>query len=174
MQHLVKRNFDGEWSVLPLRHVANASHPVLTMYADPSAKEFADAPALRAMPYLRTALSSFQCPLQTVRLMRLGPKSTILPHRDVDLAAEAGSARIHVPIATNDGVRFDLNGHQVAMMVGSVWYLRLSDTHSVVNAGDTMRVHLVIDCVVNGWLMSLLRKAAHTNRPSSTVAGSIG
>ena len=43
---------------------------------------------------------------------------------------------------------------------GSVWYLRLSDRHSVANRGATARVHMVIDAVVNDWVGELFRSAA--------------
>ncbi len=157
MEHLVRQNYDGDWSVLPLRGVQGAKHPVQMIYADPTATAFADGPLLDRAPYLRRVLARFRCPLQTARLMRLTPGSTIKTHRDHDLAAEQGMARIHVPITTNADVAFLLNGVAVTMMPGSAWYLRLSDPHSVANRGPTDRVHLVIDCVVDAWLTEQLR-----------------
>ena len=101
-------------------------------------------------------MAALHCPLQSVRLMRLGPESAILPHDDVDLAAEAGRARFHLPITSNAGVRFTLNEAPVLMQPGELWYLRLSDTHSGVNEGATPRVHLVIDEVATDWLLAML------------------
>ena len=92
--------------------------------------------------------------------MRLAPDSVIHEHLDYDLAAELGMARLHVPIVTNSRVDFRLNGARIDMTAGSVWYLRLTDPHSVVNAGNTARVHLVIDVIVNQWLADLLTAAA--------------
>lgn len=158
--HLVPDNYEGDWSVLPLRHKRGAAHPILKIYSDPSATEFEDGPLLEAMPYVRGWLSKLACPVQAVRLMRLAPGSRIKPHQDHDLAAEMGAVRLHVPITTNDGVVFTLNDRPVRMLPGSVWYLRLSDTHAVVNAGDGDRVHLVIDCVADDWLMAALRTSA--------------
>jgi hypothetical protein len=43
---------------------------------------------------------------------------------------------------------------------GSCWYLRLADPHSVINGGDTDRVHMVIDATVNDWIADVLQKAA--------------
>ncbi len=158
--HFVPQNYDGDWSVLPLRIVAGATHPVMTIYADPGATAFEDGPLLADAPYFRAVLSQFACPVQTVRLMRLTPGSTIKPHRDHDLAAETGAARIHVPITTNPGVEFLLNGTQVVMAAGSAWYLRLADVHAVANRGTTDRVHMVIDCTADAWLIAMLR-ASH-------------
>ena len=162
IDHLVAANYEGSWTVLPLRHPAGATHPVMTIYADPSATEFVDAPVLGRSPTLRAVLAAFRCPLDAVRLMRLAPGSYIKPHRDHDLAAEWGVARLHVPLTTNPGVEFLLNGTPVAMRPGEAWYLRLADEHAVANRGDTDRVHLVIDARVNDWLAALLDTAAAT------------
>ena len=154
--HLVTQNYEGDWSVLPLRHAAGATHPVMQIYSDPTVSDYVDGPLLAHTPRIRAALAMFACPLQAVRLMRLSPGSRIKEHRDHDLRAEWGMARIHVPITTNPGVTFLLNRAPVTMAPGEAWYLRLSDPHAVDNRGDTDRVHLVIDAVVNDWLRAQL------------------
>lgn len=164
--HFVKQNYDGDWSVIPLRGSAGARHPVQMIYSDPTCPAYADTPLLAAAPYLRDVLSRFACPLQAVRLMRLSPGSLIKEHRDHDLAFEDGTVRIHIPVTTNDGVDFRLNGSRCVMPAGSAWYLRLSDPHSVANRGDSDRVHLVIDATVNDWVRGLFERAlaAETGR----------
>lgn len=175
IDHLVRQNYEGDWSVIPLRMPAGATHPVMMIYADPCATRFEDAPALGHAAYLKEVLAYFRCPLQTARLMRLTPGSLIREHRDHDLAAEWGMARIHVPLTTNADVDFRLNGQRVTMAPGEVWYLRLSDPHSVVNRGTTDRVHLVIDCVVDDWLVDQFRSSRdQTRQPSSVSPGSSG
>jgi hypothetical protein len=159
IDHFVRQNYDGVWDVLPLRGKAGATHPVMMIYSDPGATEFEDGPLLGETPYIRELLAAFRCPLRSVRLMRLTPGSVIKEHDDLDLAAEFGMARIHVPITTNPQVEFMVNRVPVAMAPGEAWYLRLSDTHSVANRGATDRVHLVIDAVVDDWLMDLLKQA---------------
>ena len=156
IDHMVRQNYAGSWSVLPLRHSAGATHPVTMIYSDPTAAEFVDGSLLAATPYFRAVLAEFQCPLNAVRLMRLTPGSVIKPHRDHDLAAEQGMARLHIPITTNPHVEFLLNGTPVTMAPGEAWYLRLKDTHSVVNRGTSDRVHLVIDAQVDDWLGGVL------------------
>ncbi len=91
--------------------------------------------------------------------MRLAPGSVIKVHCDHDLAAEAGMARLHIPIMTNPGVDFRLNGTRVRIVAGSAWYLRLADPHSVANTGTTTRFHLVIDAIVDPWLEDLLDRS---------------
>jgi hypothetical protein len=89
--------------------------------------------------------------------MRLAAGSRIHEHNDNDLMAESGVARIHVPVTTNPGVAFVLNGTPVPMAPGEAWYLRLADPHSVCNGGTSDRVHLVLDVFVNAWLENMLK-----------------
>ena len=110
-------------------------------------------------------LPDLECPLRAVRLMRLSPGSLIREHSDHDLdAALMGLVRLHVPVTSEAGVEFRLNGSPVALTPGSVWYLRLADPHSVVNDGDVDRVHLVIDAEMNDWLLQMLRAGASAAR----------
>jgi quercetin dioxygenase-like cupin family protein len=159
IDHFVSQNYDGNWSVIPLRGKAGATHPVMMIYSDPTAVAFEDAPLLRECPYFRTVLESFECPLRAVRLMRLTPGSRIKEHTDLDLSIEEGTARIHIPVVTNPGVEFYLNGARVLMKAGSAWYLRLSDPHSVHNKGDCDRVHMVLDAVANDWMRAMFESA---------------
>lgn len=156
INHFVTQNYEGDWSVLPLRGPADAIHPILMSYSDPACKDFADTPFLSQLNYLPEVLDWFQCPLMSVRLMRLTPGSRILTHVDHDLSADLGMARLHVPITTNGEVRFILNKRQVPLNLGECWYLRLSDPHSVDSKGQTERVHLVLDVEVNDWFTHLL------------------
>ncbi len=156
--HFVTRNYSGDWSAMPLRAPAGAEHPILMLSAHPGVAAFADAPPLRGAPYLRDVLARLECPLQTVRLMRLGAGSSILEHTDPGLCAEEGTVRLHIPIRTNPQVRFCVNRRPVAMRPGELWYLRLSDVHSVENGGATDRVHLVIDAAMNPWLAAELAR----------------
>jgi Aspartyl/Asparaginyl beta-hydroxylase len=88
------------------------------IYSDPACIDFADTPALAAAPYFQVVLASLACPLEAVRLMRLAPGSLIKEHRDHDLAFEEGTVRLHIPVTTNDGVDFRLNGVPCAMQAG--------------------------------------------------------
>jgi hypothetical protein len=157
--HFVPQHYAGDWSVLPLRAPAGAVHPILQIAPNPTCRDWTDTALLGLCPYIAALLDGFACPIEAVRLMRLAPGSIIKEHRDLDLAAEAGTARLHIPIATNPGVDFRLNGTRVEMAPGSVWYLRLADPHAVANTGTTARVHLVIDAIVDPWLEDLLDRS---------------
>jgi hypothetical protein len=160
IKHFVPQNYEGDWSVIPLRGKAGATHPVMMIYSDPGCRDFADTPMLAACPYYREVLASFAAPLQAVRLLRLAPGSVIKEHADNDLSFEGGTVRFHIPVMTNPYVEFYLNRERVVLEAGSCWYLRLADPHSVINGGATARVHMVIDATVNDWVAEVLQKAA--------------
>lgn len=155
--HFVTQNYDGDWSVIPLRGPRHATHPVMMIYSDPSCTDFAETPFLKNTSYLPQVLNSLKCTVLAARLMKLSAGSEIREHTDHDLSAEEGNARLHIPVKTNDDVDFRLNGSRVVMQEGECWYLRLSDPHSVTNHGTTDRVHLVIDLRVNDWLTGMLQ-----------------
>lgn len=158
--HFVEQNYAGDWSAIALRAPKGTAgqHPIRQIYSDPSITEFEDTPLMDACPHLRAAARAFGPP-HAVRLMRLTPGSVIKEHTDHDLAAEDGMARIHVPVATNPGVVFEVNRRRVHMAPGEAWYLRLADPHRVANRGASDRVHLVIDAPLNATLEALMRQA---------------
>jgi Aspartyl/Asparaginyl beta-hydroxylase len=176
IRHYVPDNYEGDWSVVPLRAPAGETHPLRMIYADPTATAFVSTPLLDECPYFREVMGAFQCPLRTVRLMRLTPGSVIKEHFDHELSFEDGMVRVHVPVVTNDGVDFRLNGERVVMEAGSAWYLRLSDPHTVANRGGTDRVHMVIDGFVNEWVKTLFESvaAAGMERMARTDPASAG
>ncbi len=159
--HFVRQNYEGDWSVIPLRGKAGAKHPVVMIYSDPTCEDFEDTPMLAACPYFREVLDTFDAPLRAVRLMRLTPGSVIKEHTDFDLNFEDGSVRFHVPVVTNAEVEFHLNRTRVVLEAGTAWYLRLSDPHSVANRGACDRVHMVIDAKVNDWIRDVLESAQY-------------
>ncbi len=150
--HFVPQHFEGEWDVLPLRAPAGAVHPILQIASNSGTTDWTTTPYLDRAPAIAAFLATLPCSLGAVRLMALAAGSVIHQHRDDDLNAAWGMARLHVPLVTNPEVDFRLNGQRVDMAVGECWYLRLSDPHMVRNDGAAARVHLVIDAVVNDWL----------------------
>src|SRR3954470_7364532 len=159
-RHFVRDNYEGKWTVLPLRAPAGETHPIRMIGAPILHDGYRDTPLLAAAPAFAALLASFECPILSARLMRLGPGSGIREHRDPELLAEDGYARLHVPVATSPDVDFRLAGTRVEMAAGSVWYLRLSEPHGVHNRGAAARVHLVFDTQVNDWLAALLDAGA--------------
>ena len=156
IDHFVKQNYEGSWSVIPLRGPAHASHPVMMIYSDPGCSEFSDTPFLEECPYFQKVLASFHCPVNVVRLMKLTPGSVIKEHTDYDLSLEDGNVRLHIPVTTSPQIEFRLNNRRIQMNVGECWYLRLSDPHTVSNHSNEDRVHLVVDVSVNAWLDNMI------------------
>jgi hypothetical protein len=159
-KHFITQNYEGDWDVVALRCASDAKHAVQQIFAAPGAKKFSDTPLLAASPGFRKVLRTFRCPLRSVRLARLTPGSLLKEHTDHDFGFEAGTVRLHVPIVTNPDVVFLINGTRVMMEAGSVWYLRLSDPHSVANRGVTDRIHMLIDAELNDWLRALIAQAS--------------
>jgi hypothetical protein len=157
--HMVRQNYEGDWAAAPLMAPAGETHPIRQIYPDPTATRFVPTKFLDAMPATRALLAALPCETQCVRLMRLGPGAWIKPHRDHDLDAALGHARLHLPLATGPDVDFRLTGERVTMAAGELWYLRLSDTHEVNNRGSGPRLHLVIDVIANDWLVGALEAA---------------
>jgi len=147
--------YEGQWTGVALRSVGGVS---TKLYPDPTALgSIVDTAILDRCPTLRDVLATFQCPLLSVRLLKLAAGSIIREHRDYNLGYEDGEIRLHIPVATNADVEFFLDGHRIDMNEGECWYLNFNLPHKVRNHGSTDRIHLVIDCLVDDWLRHLLR-----------------
>ena len=154
--HFNKRDYEGDWSAVGLRGPAGATHPVQAIFATPGIKDWANTDLLDICPYFAEVLSRFECPLQSVRLLRLAPNAVIKQHTDHSLSLEDGELRMHVPVQTNSGVEFILNDKRLTLQEGETWYLNVNLPHSLVNRGSAHRVHLIADCTVNAWLRELI------------------
>jgi len=174
IQHFNTQGYHGEWSGVALRGSAGAKHPILALHPSPSATDWDDTDILERCEYFNEVLSAFHCPLQSVRLLKLGVGAVIKEHRDHELGLEDGVARVHIPILTNPDVEFVLNQQRVIMDEGESWYLNFNLPHRVANHGASERVHLVVDCTVNDWLHALLGQPAERHGmdiPDATPLG---
>jgi Aspartyl/Asparaginyl beta-hydroxylase/Nif11 domain len=146
--------YQGEWSGVALRSVGGTASQ---LYPDPAAqKPFADTPVLARCAYIRSVLAWFECAMESVRLLKLSAGSRIREHKDHKLSLEDGMIRIHVPIITDPRVEFFIDNDRLLMNEGECWYINFNLPHRVYNHSDIDRVHLVIDCVVNDWLRSMI------------------
>lgn len=157
LQHYNKSQFDGKWSVLPLRSIGGNPAIIVAVHASSSEHmhTYEATPFLFACPYFQSVLNFFECEKTSVRLMKLHKGGVIKEHRDHDMSFEEGEVRFHIPVITDPNVKFMLDNEQVVMNEGECWYLNLSLKHSVVNESSIDRVHLVIDCKVNEWVRGL-------------------
>jgi quercetin dioxygenase-like cupin family protein len=151
--HFNKGYYEGVWKGLALRSTTGRARQIFT-FAQETA-EAADTPVLGLCPYFQKVLAAFECPVHAARLLSLGPGSKILEHRDDFFGFEDGLIRVHVPVATDGRVEFFVDGRRLDMSEGEAWYVDFGLPHRVTNGSDRDRVHLVIDCRVNGWLEGL-------------------
>lgn len=151
--HYQTLHYEGEWSALSLRSTNGRSdNPIIS--PDGSAT-YRDTELLEQCPYINELLSRIHCPIEAVRLLKLTPGSVIKEHTDADLCFEKGAIRLHIPITTNPGVEFLVDGEPLRMAEGECWYCNFNRPHALANRGITDRIHLVIDALVNDWVKDL-------------------
>lgn len=151
--HYNQRDYEGSWTALPLRSINGAMDNVLADGAENAV--FNNTVLMEQCPYLQSVVNTLQCEKRSVRLLNLQAGAVIKEHKDVELSFESGEARIHVPVMTNDAVGFYLDNERVVLDEGDCWYMNFNLKHRVTNAGNTDRIHLVMDCVVNDWMQEL-------------------
>ncbi|ADZ92804.1 aspartyl/asparaginyl beta-hydroxylase domain-containing protein [Marinomonas mediterranea] len=112
---------------------------------------------LEGCPYLQSILSEFKAPIVSVRLMRLEPGAELKEHTDPTLdAVHKEVVRLTLPIFSFEEALFLLNGTRVDMQPGELWYLKLSEKHSVHNNSTVERINMSIDLEWNSWVEELL------------------
>ncbi len=168
-QHFNQRDYAGEWTGVALRSTTGKASDI---YANPSepatGNPYTNTPLLAQCPYFQEILDQFQCEKETIRLLSLAPGSEIREHRDMGLSYEYGVFRIHIPIETDAGVRFRVDGSDLPMAAGECWYANFDLPHSVLHKGTKRRVHLIIDGQRNDWSDELFRRAGYNFEAEQT------
>lgn len=82
-------------------------------------------------------------------LVRLKAGSGIAEHRDMNFSL-THSHRVHLPLVTNENVRFTVGSETLNMAEGQVYEINNRRLHSVRNDGTDDRVHLILDFVLKG------------------------
>ena len=98
-------------------------------------------------PVLATAVAPYgyaSGEFPRVMLARMAPGGVILPHRDANPAAK-WPHKIHVPLLTNPRVTFFVDGVGHHFPEGQAVEVSNMAVHSVENAGDTDRIHLIFE-----------------------------
>ena len=121
--------------------------------------EFLPNEALRKCPYLLSILDSFKCKKETYRIHSLHAGEHIKAHRDIGYSLEHGKIRLHIPIQTDNKVEIIINEERIQMRAGECWYCNFHLTHEVNNHSPNPRIHLIMDCMVNGWVEELFQTA---------------
>ena len=144
---------DGKWSAIGLVSQGGQADE---LHAGTGRYEKTEL--VKACPYFNEILDRFECDKQRVRLMALAPGGKIFEHWDAEETIDSGVARIHIPIVTHRDVVFVLAGHRVRWGPGEVWYGDFSFPHHLENRSQVNRVHMVLDLVVNDFLIGLFPK----------------
>lgn len=148
VDHFNSGAHSGDWSGMALRSTSGRGDDIRPD-SQPE-QSFVDTPLLQSLPSLRATFANTPWKVRGARLLRLAPGGRIGLHSDDDLAPGSGECRLHCPLTAGDAVDFRVNGERVPFgSVGQWWYVDVSLPHRVVNWGDTPRIHLVIDIVVD-------------------------
>jgi Aspartyl/Asparaginyl beta-hydroxylase len=103
--------------------------------------------ASEAIPVMHDIIGRFYSPGGTIiRAMaaKLLSGGRINPHFDSH-ASFRHSHRIHVPITTNNRVRFTIDGRPFRLEVGKAYEINNQKTHSVINSGKDDRITFIFD-----------------------------
>jgi hypothetical protein len=112
---------------------------------------------LKACPYIVDIMADLGAVWGRSRLMGLGPGADVPPHVDINYYWRT-HVRIHIPIVTNPGVEFTVDGETRHLAAGECWALDTFRSHTVSNRGEERRVHLVLDTVGGERLWDLVRQ----------------
>ncbi len=123
-----------------LRVFEHSMHPVLTAIAD----HYDQSDKGRAL-----AKSHGRGYFVRANIVKLRTGGEIPAHADGNFSL-AHSHRVHLPIVTNDDVRFSVGGEDCHLPEGGLFEINNRRTHHVVNAGKEDRTHLILDYVLPG------------------------
>jgi hypothetical protein len=145
---------DGGWNAVGL--IAHEGDP----FEDRPRPPYKKTPALACAPYIASLIDGFGTEPHRVRLMGLQPKKSIFWHYDRgETIDSAKSVRLHVPIFTNRNILFQISHEDLYWEEGEIWYGDFSFPHRLYNGGERVRIHLVMDLVVNDSIRSLFPSA---------------
>jgi len=105
----------------------------------------AATPVLHQCPYFREVIDAIPGEKNMVRLSVLPPGGKILTHYDPVESADFGFVRVHIPVQTDESVRFYLARWRYRWRAGETWYGDFTFPHAVYNDTPVRRVHMIID-----------------------------
>jgi len=100
---------------------------------------------------LQRFFAAFQSKALNFRLNGLMAKSGLSPHEENIIHGEKLRMRLHLPILTNPQARVMLDGEQLHLRAGVIYYFNNGCVHSADNSGDEPRYHLVWDFFLDEW-----------------------
>src|SRR5450755_4690071 len=97
----------GEWTGIAL-HSMGGKDSVFP--SSPGMDRYQETDSLRQTPYFKQILDELQCPKEVVRILFLPPGGHIKDHFDFHTSFQFGLVRLHIPILTDPGVAFIIDG----------------------------------------------------------------
>jgi hypothetical protein len=159
---------EDAWRPHPQGYAGNSMLPLVAVDGDPANEAFAGpmraTPWLARCPYLAQVMGSFGVVLGRSRLMRLSGHAEVKPHVDQGYYWTE-RMRVHVPIVTQPGVRFECGAAAVHMDAGECWIFDTWRRHRVINDADASRIHLVVDTVGGEGFWALASQGRPHDRP---------
>lgn len=142
----------GEWTGIAL-HSLGGKDSVFP--SSPGMDRYQETENLRRTSYFKKILEDLKCPKEVARILFLPPGGHIKDHFDFHTNFQFGIVRLHIPVLTDPGVAFIIDGQRMNWKAGELWYGDFSRVHSVKNDSQIVRVHIVIDVLINDYLLSL-------------------
>lgn len=141
---------ESAWRPHPQGFAGNMMLPLVAVNGDPRNESFngpmLPTPELERCVYLKQVLASFGATVGRTRLMRLSGGAEVSPHVDQGYYW-SDRVRVHVPIITQSGVRFECGDAALNMAEGECWIFDTWRLHRVLNDDARSRIHLVCDTV---------------------------
>jgi hypothetical protein len=156
-QHTI--HHDGGWTAI-LLVAANGD-----LTEGRAAGNYQPTAALESAPYIREVLNRLSNSTGRVRLLSLAPGEKVCWHYDATDSVDRKFLRIHLPIWTNPGVKFQIGHEDLFWRPGEVWYGEFSYPHRLRNDGTERRVHLVCDVAVDETTRGLVPQYYRDQRP---------
>lgn len=138
------------WRGRTSRDDGNSALTLITKDGDPDSDALSGhmrpTPWLERCPYLGQVLETIGATWGRARLMRLNGQAEVKAHVDINYYWRE-RMRVHIPIVTTPGVRFQCGDAEINMGAGECWIFDTWRRHRVLNEGNAQRIHLVADTV---------------------------
>lgn len=144
------------WKLISLR--AQTGKPEQVDTGEPGLMPYEDTKILEKALYFKKILrrlGQLSTELHSARLSSLPPGARIPVHCDDLMGFQLGQLRLHIPIVTEPGADFTIDGEKLHMTPGALWYGDVSKSHSVCNSTSKTRIHLIIDVPITKKILKL-------------------
>jgi Sulfotransferase family/Aspartyl/Asparaginyl beta-hydroxylase len=157
----VEQFAEADWRKHPQGHKGNTAISFVGIGGDPTNDQvigpMSPTPHLARCPYVRQIMATLGAPAGRTRLMRIEGHGEANRHCDTNYYWQQRT-RVHVPIITTPGVRFECGDKAVYMGPGECWTFDTWRLHNVTNPADFSRVHLVIDTIGSDTFWELVER----------------